>query len=56
MKAETVNVIALQPNVGPFGKKYNMTNLEFAELFFWDYLIQKLQMLQISSLHLKLFS
>jgi apolipoprotein N-acyltransferase len=31
---ETVNVIALQPNIDPYSEKYNMTNLKFADLFF----------------------
>ena len=33
-EGETVNVIALQPNIDPYSEKYNMTNLKFAELFF----------------------
>nr|WP_279309214.1 apolipoprotein N-acyltransferase [Psychroserpens sp. SPM9] len=31
---ETVNVIALQPNIDPYSDKYNMTNMRFADLFF----------------------
>ena len=30
---ETVNVIALQPNIDPYSEKYNMTNINFSELF-----------------------
>lgn len=33
-EGETVNVIALQPNIDPYSEKYNRTNLNFAELFF----------------------
>jgi len=33
-EGETVNVIALQPNIDPYSEKYNMTNMKFAELFF----------------------
>ena len=33
-EGETVNVIALQPNVDPYSEKYNVTNVKFAELFF----------------------
>ena len=31
-EGETVNVIALQPNIDPYSDKYNMTNMKFAEL------------------------
>ena len=33
-EGDTVNVIALQPNIDPYSEKYNMTNLKFSELFF----------------------
>ena len=32
-KGETVNIIALQPNIDPYSEKYNVSNLKFAELF-----------------------
>ncbi len=33
-EGNTVNVIALQPNIDPYSEKYNITNLKFADLFF----------------------
>lgn len=32
-EGETINVIALQPNIDPYSEKYNMTNMKFSELF-----------------------
>lgn len=33
-EGDKVNVIVLQPNIDPYSDKYNITNLEFSELFF----------------------
>ncbi len=33
-EGETVNVIALQPNIDPYSEKYNMTNIKFSKLLF----------------------
>lgn len=33
-EGETVNVIALQPNIDPYSEKYEVTNIKFSELFF----------------------
>ncbi|WP_298903246.1 apolipoprotein N-acyltransferase [uncultured Psychroserpens sp.] len=32
-EGETVNIIALQPNIDPYSEKYDMSNLKFLELF-----------------------
>lgn len=32
-EGETVNIIALQPNIDPYSEKYKVSNLKFAELF-----------------------
>jgi apolipoprotein N-acyltransferase len=32
-QGDTVNVIALQPNIDPYSEKYNMSNLKMVELF-----------------------
>ncbi|MEY8848367.1 apolipoprotein N-acyltransferase [Psychroserpens sp. XS_ASV72] len=32
-EGETINIIALQPNIDPYSEKYQMSNLKFEELF-----------------------
>lgn len=33
-EGEVVDVIALQPNIDPYSEKYNVSNMQFSELFF----------------------
>ena len=33
-EGDTIDVIALQPNIDPYSEKYNISNLKFADLFF----------------------